>query len=119
MWVVVVVVGYELVPTLRPEFQPSDTVPSWWNSPRLPPLLRRKAPLCQPKDMGRGDTFRLSASLFDYRVLSSWNSTSKDLRPEDEGRVGYRGGSFRECVVYSMRFDYSLLDYTQTVTVSV
>ena len=117
MRLAVVVVGYELVPTLRPEFQPNDTVPSWWNSPRLPPLLRRSAPLCQPKDMGRGDTFRLSPSLFEYKVLSSWKTGQRV--PEDEGRVDYDGGSFDHCVVYSMRFDYSLLDYTQTVTVSV
>ncbi|KAF8608666.1 hypothetical protein BDV93DRAFT_551489 [Ceratobasidium sp. AG-I] len=113
----IVVVGYELVPALRPDFQANDTVPGWWNSPRLPPLLRRSAPLCEPKDIGRGDNFRLSSSLFEYRVLSSWKSERR--APEDEGRVEYRGGSFNECFVYSMRFDYSLLEYTQTVTVGI
>ncbi|KAF8608663.1 hypothetical protein BDV93DRAFT_551486 [Ceratobasidium sp. AG-I] len=115
----IVVVGYELVPTLRPSFQPNDTFPSWWDSPRLPSLLRRGAPDCEPRDIGRGDTFRVLSSLFEYKVVSSWRTNSVPLVPEDEGRVEYTGGSFNVCSIYSMRFDYNLLDFTQTITVAI
>ncbi|KAG8680655.1 hypothetical protein FRC08_016123, partial [Ceratobasidium sp. 394] len=114
----VVTTGYELVPALRPEFQANDTVPDWWKSPRLPRLLRRKAPLCEPKDFGRGDIIRLTPSLFEYRILSAWrNTTIRD--PEDESRVEYRGASFSQCYVYAARFDYNMMDWTQTVTVAI
>lgn len=115
----VVVVGYELVPTLYPAFEANlADPPHWWNSPRLPPLLRRKPPPCEPKDIGRGDTFHLTSSLFEYRVISSWKKPTNPVSPEDEGRIAYRGESFDQCSIYSMRFDHSLQDYTQTVTVS-
>lgn len=110
--------GYEHVPTLRPTFQPNNTFLGWWDSHRLSPLLRRGAPPCEPKDIGRGDTFRVFSSLLDYKVVSSWRTNSVPLVPEDEGRVEYKGGSFQVCSIYSIWFDYNLLDFTQTVTVS-
>ncbi|QRV94083.1 transmembrane protein [Ceratobasidium sp. AG-Ba] len=114
----IVTAGYELVPALRPEFQANDTVPGWWNSPRLPSLLRRGAPDCEPKDFGRGDLIRLTPSLFEYKVLSAWrNLTARD--PNDESRVEYRGESFNQCDLYYARFDFDVLEWTQTVTVAV
>ncbi|CAE6426960.1 unnamed protein product, partial [Rhizoctonia solani] len=114
----IITVGHELVPSLRPDFQQNDTVPSWWVTTPLAPILRRKAPLCQPKDFGRGDTFRLSPSLFEYKVLSSWR-TDTNITSGDEGRVEYRGGSFNQCYVYSIRFDLDIIESTQTLTVAI
>lgn len=114
---IVVQVGYELVPALYSEFDANNADPHWWNVPDLPPLLRHNPPPCQPKDIGRGDTFRLTPSLFEYKVLSSWKTNSTTPAPEDEGRIDYQGGSFDQCFIYNMRIDYSILDYTQTVTV--
>ncbi|EUC64088.1 transmembrane protein, putative [Rhizoctonia solani AG-3 Rhs1AP] len=114
----IITVGHELVPSLRQDFQQNDTIPLLWTTTLLAPLLRRKAPRCQPKDFGRGDTFRLSPSLFEYKVLSSWR-TNSTLKSEDEGRVEYRGGSFDQCFVYSIRFDLSAIESTQTLTVVV
>ncbi|CAE6438547.1 unnamed protein product, partial [Rhizoctonia solani] len=114
----IITVGHELVPALQQDFQQNDTIPLLWTTTLLAPLLRRKAPLCQPKDFGRGDTFRLSPSLFEYKVLSSWR-TSSTLKSKDEGRVEYRGGSFDQCYVYSIRFDLSVIESTQTLTVVV
>ncbi|KDN49737.1 hypothetical protein RSAG8_01802, partial [Rhizoctonia solani AG-8 WAC10335] len=114
----IITVGHELVPSLRQDFQQNDTVPSWWVTTPLAPLLRRKAPRCQPKDFGRGDTFRVSPSLFEYKVLSSWR-TNSTVTSEDEGRVEYRGGSFNQCLVYSIRFDLSVIESTQTLTVVI
>ncbi|KAJ1304738.1 hypothetical protein OPQ81_005876 [Rhizoctonia solani] len=115
----IITVGHELVPTLRQDFQQNDTLPSWWVTTPLAPLLRRKAPRCQPKDFGRGDTFRLSPSLFEYKVLSSWRTNATNVTSEDEGRVEYRGGSFNQCFVYSIRFDLSVIESTQTLTVGI
>ncbi|KAG8727492.1 hypothetical protein FRC12_022462 [Ceratobasidium sp. 428] len=120
----IVTTGYELVPALRSEFQANDTVPYWWNSPSLPRLLRRKAPLCEPKDFGRGDVIRLTPSLFEYRILSAWRNLNLtgDMtirNPGDESRVEYRGESFSQCSVYSARFDYNMMEWTQTVTVAI
>ncbi|KAH7339773.1 hypothetical protein B0J17DRAFT_716772 [Rhizoctonia solani] len=115
----IITVGHELVPSLRQDFQQNDTVPSWWVATPLAPLLRRKAPRCQPKDFGRGDTFRLSPSLFEYKVLSSWRTNTTNVASEDEGRVEYRGGSFNQCFVYSIRFDLSVIESTQTFTVGI
>lgn len=113
------VVGYELVPTLYSSFDANEAdPPHWWDSPRLPPMLRRKPPACEPRDIGRGDTFYLTSSLFEYKVISSWKTLSNLVSPSDEGRVEYRGESFDQCSIYSMRLDYSLQDFTQTVTVS-
>ncbi|CAE6472776.1 unnamed protein product [Rhizoctonia solani] len=116
----IVTVGYELVPSLQPDFAaPNSTIPFWPKSPRLPNFLTRTVPLCQPKDIGRGDQFRLSPSLFEYRVLSSWRTNSSKIMPQDEGRVEYRGGSFRKCSVYEMLFDHSSTNRVQTVTAGI
>ncbi|CAE6416632.1 unnamed protein product [Rhizoctonia solani] len=112
-------VGHELVPSLREDFRQNDTAPSWWATTPLAPLLRRKAPPCQPKDFGKGDTFRLSPSLFEYKVLSSWRTTADSATFKDEGRVEYRGGSFNECYVYNIRFDLSVIELTQTLIVGI
>ncbi|KAF8608664.1 hypothetical protein BDV93DRAFT_551487 [Ceratobasidium sp. AG-I] len=69
--------------------------------------------------MGRGDTFRLSPSLLEYKVLSSWKSDSDLPPPEAEGRVEYRGESFSPCFVHSMTFDHNQLDDTQTVKAGI
>ncbi|CUA66688.1 hypothetical protein RSOLAG22IIIB_00132 [Rhizoctonia solani] len=116
----IITVGYELVPSLQPDFEPNVTVKSWWTTTPLAPLLRRgfKATRCQPKDFGRGDAFRLSPSLFEYKVLSSWPS-NRTLTSSNGGRVEYRGGSFKECCVTSVRFDLNVLEATQTLTASV
>ncbi|CEL60747.1 hypothetical protein RSOLAG1IB_03986 [Rhizoctonia solani AG-1 IB] len=115
----IVTVGQELVPSLQEDFRQNNTAPLWWATTPLAPLLRRKAPPCQPKDFGKGDTFRLSPSLFEYKVMSSWRTNATNLKSEDQGRVEYRGGSFNECVVYSVRFDLSVADLTQTLTVGI
>lgn len=112
----VITVGYELVPSLQQDFQ--NQAAPWWTSARLPKIMRGKLPECQPKDMGRGDVFRLSASLFEYKVISSWHTSADVLRPEDEGRVEYHGESFNKCSVYGIRFDYDLSEGTHTLTVS-
>ncbi|CAE6496168.1 unnamed protein product [Rhizoctonia solani] len=113
-------VGYELVPSLQPDFATSNsTIPFWSKSPRLPNFLTRTVPLCQPKDLGRGDRFRLSPSLFEYRVLSSWHTTASRLKPQDEGRLEYKGGSFSKCSVYEMLFDHSTTDRIQSVTAGI
>ncbi|KAG8730894.1 hypothetical protein FRC11_005560 [Ceratobasidium sp. 423] len=114
--------GSELVPSLQSEFQPNKTLlEGWWGAHRLPGLLGPKPPRCQPKDIGRGDTFRLTTSLFDYTVMSTLNQSEgtgasvmqEQIRPE------YRGQSFSKCAVNSARFDYSLFDQTQSVMVGV
>ncbi|KAB5595172.1 Transmembrane protein [Ceratobasidium theobromae] len=115
----VVTVGYELVPSLQPEFEPNNTVPSWWNVPYLPRLLRREAPSCEPKDIGRGDTFRLTSSLFEYKVMSSWNTTSENPTSRDEGRIPYLGGSFDQCYVDNMVFDFNLGTSIQSLKVAI
>ncbi|KAG8702270.1 hypothetical protein FRC08_003590 [Ceratobasidium sp. 394] len=112
--------GYELAPTLRPDFNANDTVPQWMRSSHLPPFLRRAIPPCQPKDLGRGDMIHLTPSLFEYKILSTWrDSESLSPVPEDETRIEYRGGSFSNCVIYETGFDYSWIDGTQTVTVGI
>ncbi|KAG8738615.1 hypothetical protein FRC10_006647 [Ceratobasidium sp. 414] len=112
--------GYELAPTLRPDFNTNDTVPEWMRSPRLPAFLRRAIPPCQPKDLGRGDKIRLTPSLFEYKILSTWRDPKSGFFvPEDETRIEYRGGSFSECNIYGAGFDYSWIDGTQAVTVGI
>ncbi|KAF8597930.1 hypothetical protein BDV93DRAFT_610107 [Ceratobasidium sp. AG-I] len=117
----IVTLGYELVPSLQPQFQPNETLAHWWGSARLPKLLRSRTPQCEPRDLGRGDTFRLSASLFDYEVMSTWNTTeaSSNSNVQEQKRVEYRGELFDTCHVTTTQFDFSLLDDTQTVTVGV
>ncbi|KAG9125434.1 hypothetical protein FRC07_007611 [Ceratobasidium sp. 392] len=116
----IVTSGYELVPVLRSNPNPNDTVPTWWHSPRLAPLLRhRQPPSCEPKDLGRGDIIRLTPSLFQYKVISTWqNASSQDAR--DEKRVEYKGASFKSCRIYKTRFDHNNLnDITQTITTGI
>ncbi|KAG8722354.1 hypothetical protein FRC08_003305 [Ceratobasidium sp. 394] len=114
----IVVSGYELVPVLRPNIGPNDTVPEWWNKAHVPRLLRREPPPCEPKDFGRGDVIHLTPSLFGYKVLSAWrNPTARDSH--DDTRIIYKGASFKDCYAYETRFDFSLIDYTQTVTSAV
>ncbi|KAG8704437.1 hypothetical protein FRC08_002222 [Ceratobasidium sp. 394] len=112
--------GYQLVPTLRPDFSANDTVPRWMRSPYLPPLFRRAIPPCQPKDLGRGDTIYLTPSLFGYKILSTWRYTAPHyVVPDDDTRIEYRGGSFSKCITYGAGFDYSWVDDTFSVTVGV
>ncbi|KAG8739708.1 hypothetical protein FRC10_005250 [Ceratobasidium sp. 414] len=115
-------VGSELVPSLQSTFQPDDKLlQGWWGTGHLPAGWRPKPPQCQPRDLGRGDTFRLSASLFDYTVQSTWNTTNAVSASgiQQQERVEYRGQSFAGCFVNTTRFDYSLLDQTQTLSVGV
>ncbi|KAF8598285.1 hypothetical protein BDV93DRAFT_512607 [Ceratobasidium sp. AG-I] len=118
----ILTLGYELVPSLRPQFQPNNTLASWWDSTRLPALLRGHTPICEPRDLGRGDAFRLSASLFDYTVMSTWNTTkaaASSSQIQEQERVEYRGESFASCRASTAKFDYSMLDDTQTMTIGV
>ncbi|KAG8794274.1 hypothetical protein FRC12_025093 [Ceratobasidium sp. 428] len=115
-------VGSELVPSLQPTFQPNDTLMAgWWGNNRLPPRLRPKTPNCEPKDLGRGDTFRLSGSLFDYTVMSTWNTSEPPSasRVQEQKRAEYRGQSFSDCYVNTTRVDFSMVEETQTVTCGV
>ncbi|KAG8782473.1 hypothetical protein FRC12_020787 [Ceratobasidium sp. 428] len=95
-----------------------DTVPYWMNLPRLPPLLRRKPPRCEPKDFGRGDSIRVTPSLFEYKVLSAWKNLTA-LDPQDESRIEYQGAPFDSCSVYGARFEHSFVDWTQKVTTAI
>ncbi|CAE6531269.1 unnamed protein product [Rhizoctonia solani] len=114
--------GFDLVPTLQPRFQPNDILlEGWWGTRRLPPALRPRPAPCQPKELGRGDIFRLSGSLFDYTVMSTWN-TSEGTRAsgiQEQKRAEYRGQSFANCYVNSARYDYNLVEQTNTVAVGV
>jgi len=115
-------VGSEVIPSLQPTFQPNDELlHGWWGTGRLPHGWRPRAPPCQPKDLGRGDTFRLNASLFDYTVQSTWNTTKGAASSgiQQQERVEYRGQSFASCFVNTTRFDYSLVEQTQTLSVGV
>ncbi|KAJ1299460.1 hypothetical protein OPQ81_009124 [Rhizoctonia solani] len=117
-----VTLGSELVPSLQTNFQPNDELlEGWWGTHRLPRQLRPRAPVCQPKDLGRGDSFRLSASLFDYTVMSSWNTSQgpREDGVQEQQRVEYRGQSFAHCSVNTARFDYSMVDQTQSVHLGV
>ncbi|KAG9124693.1 hypothetical protein FRC07_010599 [Ceratobasidium sp. 392] len=118
----VVTQGFELVPSLQPRFQFNETLlEGWWNTRRLASLLRPEAPPCQPQDLGRGDRFRLSASLFDYTVMSTWNKTEgpKASGIREQKQAEYRGESFADCYVNNTRFDFSAVEQTQTLTVGV
>jgi hypothetical protein len=117
---VVVTLGSELVPSLQSSFESTDSrLDKWWDTHRLPPLLRPKPARCEPKELGRGDVFRLTPSLFDYTVMSTWNVS----RPVgDDGvrvqeRVEYQGQPFSGCYVNNARFEHSLVEQTQTVNV--
>ena len=63
----------------------------------------------------------MTASLFDYTVMSVWNTTkaTSNSQVREQERVEYRGESFASCSVNTVQFDYSMIDDTQTVTVSI
>ncbi|KAJ1299774.1 hypothetical protein OPQ81_011990 [Rhizoctonia solani] len=114
--------GSELVPSLQTHHQPNASLlEGWWGTGRLPPLLRPKPPPCQPKDIGRGDTFRLLPSLFDYTVMSTLSKPTADGASQVQGqiRAEYQEQNFSNCYVNNARFDYSLFESTQSVTVGV
>ncbi|CAE6488934.1 unnamed protein product, partial [Rhizoctonia solani] len=114
--------GSELVPSLQPAFHPdSKNLKAWWGASYLSERLRPALPQCDPHALGRGDTFRLSASMFDYTVMSTWNTTKRgptDKVQEQEG-VEYHGESFAHCYVNTARYDYSLSDQTHSVAIGV
>lgn len=85
----------------------------------MPGLLGLDSPPCESKDIGRGDTFRVSASLFDYTVMSTWNSTNTTSASQVQAqqRMEYTGESFANCSANTVEFDYSLVEETQTITV--
>ncbi|KAG8791556.1 hypothetical protein FRC12_008831 [Ceratobasidium sp. 428] len=114
--------GFELVSTLQPTTVPNDTnLERWWGMKAIPSLLRPQTPECEPKDLGAGDTFRLSASLFDYTVMSVWDNndplTANGVRAQK--RVEYRAQSFADCHVNTTQFDYNRVGQTMTVTVGI
>ncbi|KAG8783257.1 hypothetical protein FRC12_019903 [Ceratobasidium sp. 428] len=116
--------GFELVTSLQPDIHPNGTFfDKYWDKIHLPDLLRpTDDPECEPQELGRGDTFRLSGSLFDYKVMSTWNTSSKVPLADgvqEQKRFEYRAESFADCFVNSTRFDYSLAEQTQTVNVGV
>ncbi|KAF8597956.1 hypothetical protein BDV93DRAFT_595637 [Ceratobasidium sp. AG-I] len=113
--------GYELAPSFQPDFRPNTSYAGWWGSTVLPGLLGMDSPPCESKDLGRGDIFRLSASLFDYTVMSTWNTTNvtSDSQVRTQERVVYTGEPFDSCAVNNVQFDFSVVDTTQTVTVGV
>ncbi|EUC63643.1 transmembrane protein, putative [Rhizoctonia solani AG-3 Rhs1AP] len=115
--------GFELVPSLQTEWR-SHTVPleTLWGTRRLPPLLRpRTIPRCEPKELGRGDSFRVTGSLFDYTVMSTWNQSHRSLAAgvQEQERVAYKGESFADCFVSTARYDYSLSEQTHSVIAGV
>ncbi|KAH7320434.1 hypothetical protein B0J17DRAFT_294185 [Rhizoctonia solani] len=117
-----VTLGLELVPSIQTNYQSNHTfLDDWWGTRHLPRVLRRKSPPCQPRDIGRGDTLRLSASLFDYTVVNTWNTsegTGASGVPEQK-RVEYRGESFDNCYVNSALYEYSMVHQTHSLEVGV
>ncbi|CAE6424262.1 hypothetical protein RSOLAG22IIIB_12392 [Rhizoctonia solani] len=113
--------GFELVPTLRSEWRDASApLETWWGTRRLPPMLRPRTPRCQPKDLGRGDNFRVTGSLFDYTVMSTWNTSHTNATGvQDQERVEYKGESFANCYVSTARYDYSMAAQTHSVVVGV
>ncbi|KAH7338602.1 hypothetical protein B0J17DRAFT_767694 [Rhizoctonia solani] len=119
----VITQGSELVPSLQPTFQSDRSAPQTWWGRRLPDRLSPGLPPCEPQGLGRGDIFRLTASLFDYTVMSTWNTTERGTHTasgtQKQERVEYHGESFADCSVNSARYDYSLSEQTHSVTVGV
>ncbi|CEL58770.1 hypothetical protein RSOLAG1IB_08816 [Rhizoctonia solani AG-1 IB] len=114
--------GYDLVPSLKNNFTSNeDSRDVWWGNRRLPYLLRPRYQSCDPKELTRGDTFRLSGGIFDYTVMSVWNTSKSTEEAGTQGPslVEYTGQSFAHCFANSSRFDYSLVEQTQTLTVGV
>ncbi|KAF8597935.1 hypothetical protein BDV93DRAFT_512915 [Ceratobasidium sp. AG-I] len=114
----VVTLGFELVTSLQLQFQPNV---AWLGSAFLPQMLGTKSGSCEIKSIGRGSTFHLTPSLFDYTVISVWNTTkaanSTSQIPEQE-HIEYRGESFAHCRVRTIRFDHSIVEEIQVVTAS-
>lgn len=83
-------------------------------------MLIGSSPSCEPKSLGKGDTFRMAASLFEYTVTSVHNTSKAHpaATVQKEDRVEYRGESFANCVLNGARFEYTLVDDTQRITVS-
>ncbi|KAL5640023.1 hypothetical protein ACGC1H_007356 [Rhizoctonia solani] len=118
----VITQGSELVPSLQPTFHPNNTnLEKWWGTRHLPERLRPSLPQCQPHDLGRGDTFRVSASIFDYTVMSTWNTSHTNVtnKVQEQERVEYHGESFANCAVNAARYDYSLSDRTVSMMIGV
>ncbi|KAG8700940.1 hypothetical protein FRC12_008832 [Ceratobasidium sp. 428] len=116
--------GFELVSSLQPNVHPNGTYfNQYWDKLHLPSILRpTDDPECEPQELGRGDTFRLSGSLFDYKVMSAWDTSDSGASidgVQEQKRFEYRAESFADCYVNSTRFDYSLAEQTQTVNVGV
>lgn len=113
--------GFELVPALRPDWRNSNApLETWWGTRRLPPLLRPRTPRCEPKELGRGDSFRLTGSLFDYTVMSAWNQSHANITGvQEQERVEYKGESFADCYVTTVRYEYSMSERTHSVNVGV
>ncbi|CAE6385843.1 unnamed protein product [Rhizoctonia solani] len=109
--------GFDLVPSFKDSYTTKEeNLDVWWGNRRLPALLRPRHQACQPKELSRGDKFRLSGGLFDYTAMSVWQSNSTSQEPS---RIEYTGQSFAHCSVNSVQFDYSLAEQTQTVNVGV
>ncbi|CAE6480055.1 unnamed protein product [Rhizoctonia solani] len=117
-----ITLGLEVVPSLQTQYQPNGTLlNNWWATHGLRRQLRPDLPPCEPKDIGRGDTFRLSTSLFDYKVMSAWetsNASEASGVPEQQ-RVQYRGEPFASCYVNGAGFEYDRNERTQIITVGV
>ncbi|CAE6455494.1 unnamed protein product [Rhizoctonia solani] len=112
--------GSELVPWLQPTFNPDNTnLEQWWGTRYLPKRLRPALPQCQPQEVGRGDIFQLSASMFVYTVMGTWNTSHSPIEDQGQNKVGYRGESFANCSVANALYDYSLSERTHSVAVGV
>ncbi|CAE6409098.1 unnamed protein product [Rhizoctonia solani] len=110
--------GSEQVLTLQKEFQPNETLlAGWWGTGRLPSQFRPRAPECQLRDVGRGDTFRLTSSLFDYTVKSIITKPEHPGAQPEQIRLEYRGQNFSSCYVNGARYDFGGIDKTQSVTI--
>ncbi|CCO32648.1 hypothetical protein BN14_06711 [Rhizoctonia solani AG-1 IB] len=114
--------GYDLVPSIKSNYTSNqESRDVWWGDRRLPYLLRPRHQSCQPKELTRGETFRLSGGLFDYTIMSVWDKSSATEEASTQGpsRVEYKGESFAHCFANVSRFDYSLVEQTQTLNVGI
>ncbi|KAG8694601.1 hypothetical protein FRC11_002096, partial [Ceratobasidium sp. 423] len=114
--------GLEVVPSLQTQYQPNDTLLNgWWGTRYLPHLMRPDPPPCEPKDIGPGDTFRLSALLFDYKVMSAWgiSNASEPFGVLEQRRFRYQGEPLVGCYVNGAAFEYDRNTRTQTIITSM
>ncbi|EUC62657.1 transmembrane protein, putative [Rhizoctonia solani AG-3 Rhs1AP] len=109
--------GYELVPVISESMYINNTLPRWWNIPALPSWLRKRAPPCEKKTLGRGDKIYLSPRLFEYTVTSTWENdpTQADIMALNEKRVEYLGQSFDNCTIYKVGINYSSSEHPITL----